>query len=395
MPWVLKTNLRGPQGPQGPQGLPGTNAVANDVAFAAAIKDPATQTRAALVSDEPRIPAYCLAPTNLSKWRAAKASALNGGTPAKLLIIGDSTSQGPVNVEKSWPTALLDALNRRGLVSRPGIITPATNIPDSRWAASGWVKSGTTGPGGCGVWFSPVSGVTALYFAPHIPFTDVTFHFVRQSGGGSCVVNNDGTVVTNIVTGTGTPNTYGSVSAARVGDANDIFGIEGPTVGGVLLLGAETKDTAKPHVISVNNWAQSGTTTDQWVNGTLSQAAVTYLAPHLTIIMLGINDSIAGATQANYQARMQTLITLAQATGDVIVLTNPRTDPAYAAGIGALQASYETGILAYCRANNVPVVDWYERIGPYAAGPWRLDQVHQSNDANQDIAEALAGILSS
>lgn len=393
MAWVLKTNMRGPQGSQGPQGLPGTNAVANDVAFAAAIKDPSTQTRAALVSDEPRVPAYSLAPANLGKWRAAKAAALNGGVPAKLLIVGDSTAQGPATVEKSWPTALVDALNRRGLAARPGIIAPATDIPDSRWATAGWVKSGTTGPGGMGVWYSPVSPTNALYFAPHIPFTHVTFHFVRQSGGGSCVVNNDATVVTTLVTGTGTPNTYGSVTAARTGDANDVLGIEGPTVGSVLMLGAETEDTAKPHVISVHNWAQSGTTTDQWVNGTLSQAAITYLAPHLTIIMLGINDSIAAATQASYQARMQTLITLAQASGDVIVLTNPRTDPAFAAGIGALQASYQSGILTYCRANNIPVVDWYERIGPYAANVWRLDQVHQSDAANQDIAEAIANII--
>ena len=49
--------------------------------------------------------------------------------------------------------------------------------------------------------------------------------------------------------------------------------------------------------------------------------------------------------------------------------------------------------MACCRANNIPVVDWYERIGPYAANVWRLDQVHQSDAANQDIAEAIANII--
>lgn len=393
MPWVLKTNLKGPQGPQGVQGLPGTNAVANDTAFAAAIKTAGTATRNALVSDEPRLPAYNLAPANLSKWRAARAAALNGGTPAKLLIVGDSTSQGSETVEKSWPTALTAAFNRRGMVARPGIITPATNIPDERWAPTGsWVKSGTTGPGGTGVWFSPVSS-GSLYFAPKIAGTELIFHFIRKSGGGSCAVDRGGSNVVNVVTGTGTADTYGSVSTALAIAAADAFGIAGPTVGPVLLLGAETKDSAKPHVISVNNWAQSGTTTDQWVNGTLSQAAISYLAPDLTIISLGINDSIAGVTQAAYQARMETLVTLARATGDVVVLTNPRTDPAYAAGIDALQASYEAGVLAYCHTNGIPVVDWYERIGPYAAGVWRRDQVHQSDAANQDIALVLAELL--
>lgn len=374
--WEIKTNLTGIEGRPGPAGPPGPNAQ--------------------LVSDDPKIPAMSIAAGSFSKWRAAVAAALAGGPAAKLLIVGDSTAQGAVTVPGSWPTALIGALTRRGLKARSGIVAPATNIPDPRWNYASWLKPGDIGPGG-GLWFGNSAAVGVLKATPGVPFTDIAIHYLCRTGSGSSVVKNGATTLFTINgVADGPNNAYRSKTAAIAGTAATAISIEAPTGGGLYVLGFEAVDSANPSVVAVHNWAQSGTTTQQWTTLPVSLGAITYLTPALTLIMLGINDSIAGESSANYLARMTTLINTAKASGDVMVVTNPRSDPAFSAGIGTLQAAYEVAIVNYCRENSIPVFDLYERLGPWTAassGPWWRDQVHQSDLTNQDIAQVLAGIL--
>ncbi|KKX97747.1 SGNH/GDSL hydrolase family protein [Microbacterium sp. Ag1] len=379
MVWVVKTNLRGIEGRPGPQGPPGPNAQ--------------------LVSDDPRIPANSISASSFAKWRAARAAALAGAAPAKLLIVGDSTSQGAVTVPGSWPTALVGALTRQGLKARSGIVAAATNIPDPRWTPASWIKAGDIGPGG-GLWFANGAGTAGILKAtPGVSFTNVAVHYLCRAGSGSSVVRNG---ATTLFTMNGAPgvdgpdNTYVSKSAAVAGTAATVIDINTPAGGGLYVLGFETWDTGNPAHVAVHNWAQSGTTTEQWISLPVSLDAITYLAPALTIIMLGLNDSFASVSSATYLARMITVINRAKQTGDVMVVTNPRTDPAFQAGVDTLQAAYEVAIVDYCRANSIPLFDLYQRMGPFtpaSSGPWWRDQVHQSDTTNQDIAQVIAGLL--
>jgi lysophospholipase L1-like esterase/uncharacterized protein YggL (DUF469 family) len=341
------------------------------------------------------IPAYQINPTTLRKWRLALGRSRASGTIAKVLFIGDSTTQGSESVAMSFPTAFIAAMNRLGTRTRSGIIAPATNIPDDRWGVTaGWTVSGVIGPAG-GTFTSGIGNSNQLYTAPKVPFTNILFHYLRGTGGVSTVVDGSTTLAT-IDTRAGTPNTWGSQEVVVAGTAASIYGINGPTLGPINILGFEARDTNNPSIVAVSNFGQSGVTALDWANDTYSLDSISYVAPDLSIIMLGINDAQGNATVGDFITRITSIVNRAKQTGDVVLLTFPESDPTFLPGLGTLEQSYLAALKDYAKVNNIALIDVNARMGGYSDynnNAWYRDRIHQSNAANKDIAEAIATVV--
>lgn len=90
-----------------------------------------------------------------------------------------------------------------------------------------------------------------------------------------------------------------------------------------------------------------------------------FVAPDLTIINLGINDMLQGVSTATYTANLQTIITAAQASGDVLLVFphcfNPSNVP------DATQATYAAAAKALAANLGIAFLNLREALGSYAA----------------------------
>ena len=373
-----------------------------DAAMAAAIEDDASDTYAALSASTAALgyradlPGYRLLPDLLRHWRIALAEALNGGSPAKLMVIGDSTSQGPATVAASWPTVLKDVLTARGITNRSGILTAATNIPDTRYAApgggypNGWDRGNGIGPGGH-LWYAGPAVSNPMYVAPGYAWNTIDAYYCTTSGGGTFDVDSD-TIDTDGGTG------LAGFTVTTSGGSGDNITVSAPTGGPIYMIGLEFVPASDKHVI-IDNWAQSGATTEDWDTSIHSLAMVEYRAPDLAIIMLGTNDALTDAEDpSGYVARVAQIVASVQESGDAIVCSPIPVNPAYTApggtaGSATRQQAYREALQTWALANDVPYIDMFGRFGQYRAGGAYLDSVHQSDAMNHDLARAFASVL--
>lgn len=376
-------------------GTPRFPAVDSDTgAFLNPTVSAAISNRNITLGDKPEVPAYSAAPTNLTAWRKAQARAATGGAIARMVCIGDSTTQGATTVAGSWPTTLITRLAQAGTAVRAGLILPATNIPDVRWAAgTGWALAGSVGPAG-GSWYATTSTTGTLYFNPGYAHNRVDIWVFHGSGRGTMIFEQGGTTLLTIDSSTGAEGwTKHTANLPSVGSWTTA--LHAPTGGDVYVLGMDAYQQVEADTVAISNWGQSGTATTAWATGYASVSALTTYAPDLTVIMLGVNDS-PGTTVDTWAANIQTLITAAQTSGSVILATCVPSDPAFASGKASQEAAYRDAAITISRAQGIPLVDIYSRFGPYQAyttsGSWWRDQVHLLDYGNADVARAMQSV---
>jgi lysophospholipase L1-like esterase len=143
--------------------------------------------------------------------------------------------------------------------------------------------------------------------------------------------------------------------------------------------------------LRVGNAGVYGTNTTQWVTTDWfgPVAAITAYAPDLTIIMLGINDALTPLAIASYKVNITTLITTAQLSGDVILMTMPPSSGTRATA----EATYVQVLKDISIASNIPLIDNWARFNSTWQTLMMHDAVHPNNVGYWDIAGHLQAFL--
>jgi len=297
----------------------------------------------------------------MAKWHTA-LSAIRAGTGfAKVLCIGDSTTEGfGATIADSWPTILRARLNAH-IAAVPGIAVLPATLTDPRWVKGAWSRN--FGMGGSALYAEPGAGADAV-FTPGINCDTFDIYWAQWGGKGIVTPKVDGVSQTPIDTNGGAAM-WLKTSYSMTAGTGHTLALPVPTGNPVDIMGVDAYLSTTKGVRVVNAGA-SGTYADFWVTGSpYGMEAIQSYAPDLTVIMLGINDANNGTAAAAFATSMGLLIDRAQLTGDVILCSVIQSNPTL--GFTALEQSYRDQLLILAASKDCPVIDVFDLFGPYSA----------------------------
>lgn len=356
----------------------------------------------------------------LRKFSASIQRANNGGAAARIALLADSIGQGvnaaaPFNVH-AWLYRLNAELATRfgdaGLGIDPLIDTAGQ---DTRYTTAGtWGReSGAVGFVTSGSsQTTTASGATLTYASPTRALTGIKVFYRVSSDGGSFTYAIDGGAASAPV------STVGAEAIASV--TIPLTGIGAHSV--VLTNGGATRLTviaieelmnSGNGGVKVGKFAQTGAVVGGFTYNAQPTSALGCLnvigAPDLTIIALETNDYANLATPlAQYTASMQTLITNAKLTGDVLLIACPtpqrRRGPDGIGGNGddiplgtsPVLADYTQALYTLADTNGCAVLDLQHNWGPYAtalANGVMSDDYHPSEIGHWAYAQAVSAAI--
>lgn len=272
--------------------------------------------------------------STLTQWKAAAAAVRAGTSDAKILCIGDSTTAGvglnsahDQGLPGSYPELLAAVLRGGNIPAALALGIPQPSGGDARWVyGAGWLPFNGSGFG-FGNYSDILSNgaVTATTFTPgvwsdrydiyYLTNTSGLGSFTGQATGGSGVVQNTVQATAGIDKVT--------VSASTPA-ATNVVSITPSSSSPIHIIGVDPW-LSTGHQVRVGNAGVGFSTAVQWAavgSGAAwnAVAAIKAYAPNLTIISLGINDALNLVTTANYLTAMNTIITAAKVSGDVVLL---------------------------------------------------------------------------
>jgi|GEM_PF-6821517 len=309
----------------------------------------------------------------LGKWMRARARVTAGVADARVLCIGDSTTEGVGNdnfatfpERSAWPARMAQRFTAAGLPAADGFSVGKNahiaTVPDTRWTAgTGWSLSNNYGVLGASYMGTAPSG--SLVWSDGITIADTyDIYYIRNTGLGTITVTaTGGTSVVQACTGAAGIGKV-TVSAGSASPANTIsVSATGALVG---IVGIEPRRSTLKQVL-VANWGFGGESAAFWASdaGAFDTSGViAAYQPDLTLIKLGLNDADS-VTSSQYIGYLNTIKSWASAYGDVAFVTwAPTIDPARLANqaefIPALRTNF-VGVNA--------VFDGYARVGSNAA----------------------------
>lgn len=375
----------------GSNGVPG----AGSSSGGAAIAFPANRTGAKRY--EPKAALYNLHSGNTAKWRKALAKARAGVKTARINNVGDSITFGqyatPGGFSAGHPARLRKMLDTRlGVAAGTGVIWPyggTYKTDDTRVTYTSAVDVSGYGPFGKSC--VSLTGAASISFAA-TGIDTFKVYYISQSGTGKTMgLAVDGGAVTNVNTGGGASNTaaVATISAGTAGShtltitavASTIYivGFEGVLSGntGVITTACGYPGYSAYQLLTVPGDASP--TSYQYLFNTL--------APDLTIFGFGVNEYLGTRTPAQFLSDMQTLIPLAQATGDVLLLTTVPNQSLTV--LGNSQYAYDQQLWTLADTMDVPVLDLSARWGTYAADTGvYANGTHPNNAGYFDIGSA-------
>jgi lysophospholipase L1-like esterase len=337
----------------------------------------------------------------MQKWRIALAKTRDAVSDAKILCIGDSTTFGagstadpPTPTVGSYPNRLAALFNSYYVPTVAGLAIPPSNQggSDGRWVAgTGW--SGAFN----GVGWAGNAGWSANNPAGNLVFTPggsvatdsyVIYYLQTASGSGQLTITATGGTPVVQATG-GSPVGVRTINAVALASATTNT-VTIAATNQVYVIGIEQFSSTSKN-LRIGNAGVYGTNTTQWVTtdwyGPI--AAITAYAPDLTIIMLGINDALTPLAIASYKVNITTLITTAQLSGDVILMTMPPSSGARATA----EATYVQVLKDISIASNIPLIDNWARFNSTWQTLMMHDAVHPNNVGYWDIAGHLQAFL--
>lgn len=333
----------------------------------------------------------------------AKLAQVKKGTISKVRIfcIGDSTTVGQSDATdqwgNSWPAVLTQLFNKAGFNATNAAFYGngnghnADTYNTARFTqGSSWSTSGVTGLGGN--YFTSTTTTNALSFKPTEYWDTAIQTYLTASGQGTFSTDIDGA-------GTVNTNGNGSTGLARVtitAASPGIHTLNWKYVSGTAAYapGVECYNSQLNQVMIVNcGWG--GVTTGGIAAGTGAFDPIQSLqfqAADLYIFGTVINDWLLSASLVTLPATVLSLITAARVNGDCIwMLSVP-------SGITntplATQQAYCNVIRTVCAANNVPVVDIFDRYQSFEiSNPLGLyyptNSVHPSVAGYEYIADSI------
>lgn len=375
---------------------------------------------------------------SIRNFRAAVARARSGGANAHIVIVGDSITEGYYSTQpyytNSWGARLRSLLAARtGVNAGTGIIHSYefsfagggnSFAQDNRVVLTGtygtqWGKVNQSGAfgnylsQGGGMFVVPnasatltFGAITADQFIVYYWKDQATVRTVGGLPGGSCAVTLDAVSQTALNCAGAFSRNVATYTPASEGSHTLV--INGPTVASTygLILGVEARRGGGTGGVRVTVAGASGTIAADALNGTvtdvISPLASMYdmAAPDLTLIAWGINeyDGAGKGTQtspATYATNIQTHITRAKQTGDVMLVL-PYNSGRAATGGSATWSQYVTQAYALADTNSIPLLDLTDRWGSYATSNalgMYFDTLHPNDKGHQDVADAAFSAL--
>jgi len=347
---------------------------------------------------------YRFTPDKLGRWRKALARVRSGAGNAKLLCVGDSTTLGyggthnaTAPVLDGYPTALSSLLNKYLVTAADGLGIPGiSGTPETRWTPTGnWARDphGFT-MNSCYKASTPFGG--SLVYADSRINADTfdVYYLISGSAGTLTVTATGGTP--SVVNCVGTPG-WGkvTVTAASAATSNTVTCTAASNP--CYIVGVEPYLSTTKQVIVGNSGVVGSTAADWALNSTDygSIPGIKLYAPDLTIIDLGINDGTASVAVNTFMTSLQSVITAAAISGDVVLKTmlptgsavnsgaNATNEPLYVAAINALTSYPVADYFTYSQGSNAL----------YALGMQNADRIHGNDAAYQDVAAFVFSAL--
>jgi lysophospholipase L1-like esterase len=365
---------------------------------------------------------YNLTSSNFRKWKKAKQKARAGTANAKILCVGDSNMSGyggslmntyqPFTAIPHFLTTQLDekdiAVDGLGIVIGGGV---GGAWHDNRFTITGWGDNAALayfGWGGGsirGFQASDAPGETIVY-APGISADTFDVYYIDGPASAGFTVQATGGSTTTIANGSGTLASTSikktTVTAASVGTGNTVTITSNASAAPAkmsYIIGVEASLSTKKQIL-IGNAGALGATAQSWagVNATFPlvspKKAIEAYAPDLTIIQLGGNDAGVPRSDAQFLADLNSIITSARVTGDVLILTYFPVGSTYASR-DPIIAGYVTAMIA----DGTPLVDTHGYLPNYtsysAAGFMYADGVHGNDYSFDELAGFAAAALNS
>lgn len=329
----------------------------------------------------------------LPLWSAAVRRAEAGLGHARLVCIGDSTTAGFGTVLRagSWPRQLAGLMSSRG--GRETNLFSTANLSGSYdpriVRGAGWSAISSKGLGG----FMLINTTTTnpMTFTPQAAWDTCDLYAqssqaIRVSIAGTAEIS----VAAN-VTVAGCSIRRFSITAAAAGLAPGAHSVSvryDPT--SVVFVGFDCHEAARG--IDVVNVGVSGWASADFTGDTFRTAACLPLVrPDLTLIAIGINDwnLATPVTEATFKANIQSLITRAKVTGDVLLIIPNDLGSANAGN----RAAYAQYLRDLSTTNGLPPpIDLMDALGSYAtanAAGDMIDTLHPSIQGYGKIAALL------
>ena len=349
--------------------------------------------------------------TSLQKWRKAMANVRSGASRAKIVVVGDSTSAGS-------GAGTGGTLNQNGAFANGWVADFATllnkyvaTVFQSFWGdqavsvgygtydtrvtlGANWSQN-TSGLGG-NMFKYTTGAVNNLTFTPTAAFDTIVVWYMKISGDGTATINVDGGASLGTINFSNSSSILTS-STFTVAAGTHTINIVPNNDATFFVVGVQTY-VAGTKAVDVFQTAVNGATAATFVGGASpwqSPLALEALAPDLTVIDLTINDSNNGTSLATYISNMQTLITDAKLSGDVLLVVGPPSNTTQATN-GTLD-QFIAALRGLAISNNVPLLDLKTRWTSYAAAnpvfPY-FDSKHPEVSGYWDIGLAISEMLS-
>lgn len=335
-----------------------------------------------------------MVPANFPKYRAGIAAVRTGAADCKMLHVGDSITWGslgggnpPGPAGSSYPSRLQAMLNSYEAPAAIGMSIIEIGNSDTRWVkAANWVQNFFGFAGQCA--FQSGVSAGALTYSPGVNSDTIDIYYVRGPGFGTFGFSLDGGA--DALVDTNGASSIQRLTVGPFGTALHTHTIRNITIAGVAIIGMEAYlSTARS--IRVGNAGAPGTKLSNYVDATgvsttQAVASITAYAPHLTVLMTGTNDIVAGTPVATFASQLATFCALMRAIGSDLVLVSA-VQPQTGGGAG-----YVAAMQAAARQNNAGYVDVYNRWTPvatYVGAGFYADVNHPSALGYADVAQAI------
>lgn len=338
---------------------------------------------------------YNWKPSNTVMLRKSRGGVIGRARRAKWAFVGDSKTLGvgagasgslytgakPL----STPAKVADFLTALGIPTTKGSIFGPGNVgslANYKLFDARLTTAGSTWDTASPQFFNCTSpGTDAWSFDPVESFDSLTAYYAVLTSLGTFQIDVGG-VAAGAAIDTNAASSFGV--ATRTGLSDGVINVARTTGGNIFFMGVDTWDSADPRVsiynLGVAGWAASSwwTPAATWAG---SRNLLDSLAADVYYIELGTNDSTTNNLAA-YITNMGLLIDRYVATGATVILGafDPFT-PTSGSATAALQQQFRDATMSMALSKNVPMIDWFNIMGPYAtsiAAPSNLnaDLIH-------------------
>lgn len=361
---------------------------------------------------------YNLSQTNMSRWIAARETAMNGGN-STISLFGDSTFVG-AGAGTGGTTALIgakarnvesklaQALKKLGIPARGGHFCGNNNVTSAASitydSTAGTSYSTQLAYTGTAVWSQQTLGGLMLRlnasgekasWTPTHTFNKIVITYVRNAGLASASVDVDGGASLGTIVGAGATSML--TATFDCAEGTHTVNITTTTGGQFYIRSIKCYSTTRGCVDIMTPAYWGGLVND--FNGTTSAWSpgnvIGIDGQALTIVKLMTNDANGSTTLATYQANMETLIGRIKAAGSDVILCSgdPFAGANYTSGKAATFVTCLRDTLA--KSFDCPFVDLDGYFGPQTEQRvgYYSDSLHPTEALYAEEADLLARVL--